>query len=223
MRRLLIVSADYTVLDRLDPGLEAHGHAVTATTTAEHAFELAVAQTFDCLVVDICLAGQGAARLLNNLRGAGRALPALVLGVDAGHSSVAGLPDDADCLAKPFKLAEVAARLRALLRRRPREGTPVLQAGDLRVDGLHRRAFLDGVEIRLTCRECELLQCLLRHKNRAVTRQMIDSEVWKEPGGTLTNIIEVYINALRRKLGGVGRRSLIQTVRGVGYKFQEHT
>jgi DNA-binding response OmpR family regulator len=222
MPRLLIVAADHKVLHSLEHGLHAQGYEVATATTAEGGLVLAMAQFFDCLVLDVCLPSKDGVAILNDLRRAGKTLPALVLTArDTVQDRGLGLGADTDYLAKPFTLAELVARLRALLCHEFAEGETVLEAGDLRMDGAHRRVLLGGVEIPLTPREFDLLEYLLRHKNTPVTRHMLGSHVWNEPEGTLTNVIEVYINALRRKLGQVGRRSLIQTVRGVGYKLQD--
>jgi DNA-binding response OmpR family regulator len=222
MARLLIVAADHKVLSSLERTLQAQGHEVVAATTGEGAFVVAMAQPFDCLVLDVCLHGKVTVEVVRELRRAGQTLPALILTAgDTVEDRVVGCGADTDCLAKPFTLAELVARVRALLSRDRAGRETVLEAGDLSMDGAHRRVLLGGVEIALTRREFDLLEYLLRHKNTPVTRHMLGSHVWREPEATLTNVIDVYINALRRKLGRVGRRSLIQTVRGVGYELQD--
>jgi DNA-binding response OmpR family regulator len=133
-----------------------------------------------------------------------------VTGLDAGAD---------DYLVKPFAFAELLARLRALLRRGPPERETVLRAGDLEMDLLARRVARAGSEVPLTQREFEVLEYLLRHRGCVVTREMLGRDIWKEPGFALTNVIEVYINLLRRKLDQPGRPPLIQTLRGVGYRL----
>jgi DNA-binding response OmpR family regulator len=223
MPRLLIAAADHRFVHILERGLHAQGYEVAVATTGDGAFVLALAQPFDGLILDVCLPDKAGVEVFRNLRRAGKRLPALILSArEAVQGAGLGVgADDADYLAKPFAFADLLARLRALLSREFSKRETVLEAGDLRLDGVHRRVLLRGVEIPLTRREFDLLECLLRNKNTTVTRQMLGSHVWKEPEGTLTNVIEVYINALRRKLGRVGRRSLIQTVRGVGYRLQD--
>ena len=113
------------------------------------------------------------------------------------------------------------ARLRALLRRGRAERETVLRAGDLEVDLLQRRATRAGEEVPLTQREFEVLAYLVRHHNAVVTRDMLGRDVWKEPDHALTNVIDVYITLLRRKLERPGRPALIHTIRGVGYTLRE--
>ena len=143
---------------------------------------------------------------------------------DAVEDRVAGLDGGADdYLVKPFAFAELLARLRALLRRDVSGRELTLRADDLEIDLLSRRVIRGGVELDLTRREYELLEFLLRHKNETVTRDMIGREVWKENSGSLTNTIDVYINALRRKVEQPEQRQLIHTVRGVGYAVRDGT
>src|SRR5205085_7721414 len=140
--------------------------------------------------------------------------PVLILTArDAIADRVAGLDGGADdYLIKPFAFAELLARLRAILRRDVSGRELFLRADDLEIDLLSRRVVRGGLELDLTRREYELLEFLLRHKNATVTRDMIGREVWKETSGALTNTIDVYINALRRKVEQPGRRQLIHTI-----------
>ena len=122
-------------------------------------------------------------------------------------------------MVKPFAFAELLARLRALLRRGPSERETVLRADDLEMDLVQRRVCRAGEDIALTLREFELLHYLLEHKNTVVTRDMLGRDVWKEPSYALTNVIDVFINLLRRKVERPGKRPLIQTLRGIGYSL----
>jgi len=135
-----------------------------------------------------------------------------VIGLDAGAD---------DYLVKPFAFAELLARLRVLLRRERAGPETVLRAGDLEVDLLNRRACRAGQELALTQREFEVLAYFLRHKNQVVTRDMLGRDVWKEPNYALTNVIDVYINSLRRKVERPGKPPLIHTFRGMGYSLRE--
>jgi DNA-binding response OmpR family regulator len=135
-----------------------------------------------------------------------------VLGLDSGAN---------DYLVKPFAFAELLARLRVLLRREPAERELVLRAGNLEMNLLTRRVSRAGISIDLTGREYELLDYLLRHKNDIVTRDMIALEVWEEPTGAMTRVIDVYINSLRKKVERPGWAPLIHTVRGVGYVVKD--
>src|SRR5262249_52594069 len=137
---------------------------------------------------------------------------------DAVDDRVQGLDAGAeDYLTKPFAFAELLARVRALVRRGPAPRETVLKAGDLEVDLLERRVNRAGEEIALRGREFEVLAYLMRHHGQVVTRDMLGRDVWKEPLHDLTNVIDVTMTLLRRKLDRADRPALIHTVRGVGY------
>jgi DNA-binding response OmpR family regulator len=141
---------------------------------------------------------------------------------DAVEDRVLGLDSGADdYLVKPFAFAELLARVRALLRRGRPDGETVLRAGDLELDLLRRRAARGGEAVELTQREFEVLEYLVRHKNEPVTREMLGRDVWRDPGYALTNVVEVYVNLLRKKVEVAGRPPRIVTLRGVGYSLRE--
>jgi DNA-binding response OmpR family regulator len=217
------VEDERKVLRSLQRGLQAEGYEVVTAATGEEGYPLATTQPFDCLVLDLLLPGRDGLQVLADLRRAGNTLPVLILTArDAVEDRVAGLDAGAeDYLVKPFAFAELLARLRALLRRGRAERETVLRAGDLEVDLLQRRATRAGEEVPLTQREFEVLVYLLRHKNAVVTREMLGRDVWQEPDHALTNVIDVYITLLRRKLERPGQPLLVHTVRGVGYTLRE--
>ncbi len=141
---------------------------------------------------------------------------------DAIDDRVLGLDSGADdYLVKPFAFAELLARIRVLLRRGRTDQETILRAGDLELDLLKRRATHGGAVIDLTHREFEVLAYLVRHKNEPVTREMLGLDVWQEPAYAATNVIEVYVNLLRKKIEVAGRPPRIVTLRGVGYSLQE--
>ena len=222
MPRVLVVEDERKLLRALGRGLTAEGYEVVTATDGDEGCRLALTDPFDCLVLDWMLPGRDGLEVLAELRRARRAVPVLLLTArDAVEDRVAGLDAGADdYLVKPFAFAELLARLRVLLRGRGERET-VLRAGNLEVDLLARRALRAGEEVLLTVREFDVLAYLLRHKNAAVTRDMLGREVWKEPDHALTNVIEVYINNLRRKLERPGRPALIRTLRGVGYSLRD--
>ena len=222
MPRVLVIEDDMKIRRSLDEGLKAAGYQVVTAATGEEGQRLAEGQPFDCLVLDLSLPGRDGLDVLAGLRRAGDAVPVLILTArDTVEDRVLGLDSGADdYLVKPFAVAELLARLRALLRRGRGGEDTVLRAGDLEVDLLHRRVVRGGAGIGLTHREFDVLAYLLRHKNATVTRDMLGRDVWQEPDHTLTNVIDVYINQLRRKLDRPGQPSLIQTVRGVGYRLE---
>src|SRR5947207_8768789 len=160
------------------------------------------------------LPGRDGLEVLAELRRAGNAVPVLMLTArDAVEDRVAGLDGGADdYLVKPFAFAELLARLRVLLRRGRPAAETVLRVADLEVDLLARRVSRGGVEVALAHREFDLLAYLMRHRGATVTREMLGRDVWKEPCVGLTNVVDVYVNLLRRKLEG-GRPPLIHTVR----------
>jgi DNA-binding response OmpR family regulator len=202
--------------------LRAEGYDVTTAATGEDGYLLATEKCFDCLVLDRMLPGRDGLQVLADLRRAGNRTPVLVLTArDAVEDRVAGLDGGADdYLVKPFALAELLARLRVLLRRE-RVAETVLRAGDLEVDLVRRRVTRGGAEVGLTQREFELLEYMLRHKNATVTRDMLGRDVWREPGHALTNVIDVFVTLLRRKVERPGWPPLIHTVRGLGYSLRE--
>jgi DNA-binding response OmpR family regulator len=223
MPRLLVIEDERKVLRGLERGLRAEGYDVATASNGVTGLEMAMNQSFDCLLLDLLLPGRGGMQILSELRRAGRTLPVLVLtACDGVEDRVTGLDAGADdYLVKPFAFAELLARLRVLLRRGRPEAASVLQADDLAVDLLKRRVTRGATEVSLTQREFELLEYLLRHKSSIVTREMLGRDVWKEPSYALTNVIDVYINLLRRKIEVAGAKPLIHTVRGLGYTLRE--
>lgn len=222
--RVLIVEDQKRLLASLRRGLEEEGYEVLAASTGEEGFYLATTRSPDVLVLDLMLPKLDGFAVLHDLRGHGFSKPVLVLtSRDAVEDRVRGLDSGADdYLVKPFAFAELLARLRALLRRNLAERELVLRADNLELDLIARRVVRGGVELELSKREFELLEYLLRHKNATVTREMLGRDVWKEPDGVLTNVIDVYVNALRKKVEQPAWRQLIHTVRGVGYALRDH-
>jgi two-component system, OmpR family, copper resistance phosphate regulon response regulator CusR len=223
MARLLIIEDQLKHLESLRLGLEAEGYEVVAASTGPEGFAAATAGGLDAVVLDLMLPGRHGLDVLRDLRAGGFAKPILILtALDAIEERVQGLDSGAnDYLVKPFAFAELLARLRALLRRDFADRELSLRADDLEMDLLARRVARHGSPIDLTGREFELLEYLLRHKNEVVTRDMIARDVWKETTGSMTRVIDVYINALRKKIEQPGRRPLIHTERGVGYALRD--
>jgi DNA-binding response OmpR family regulator len=223
MARVLIIEDQKKLLQSLRRGLEEEGYDVDAATTGEEGYYLATTGSPDAVILDLMLPKRDGLKVLSDLRSQGFARPVLILTArDGVEDRVAGLDGGADdYLVKPFAFAELLARLRALMRRDVSGRELVLRADDLEIDLLGRRVIRGGVELDLTRREYELLAFLVRHKNVTVTRDMISREVWREASGALTNTIDVYINALRKKVEQPGKRQLIYTIRGVGYAVRD--
>jgi two-component system, OmpR family, copper resistance phosphate regulon response regulator CusR len=225
MPRVLVVEDQKRLLASLRRGLEEEGLEVETAPSGEDGYYQATTRPPDVLVLDIMLPGRDGFQVLADLRAGGFSRPVLLLtSRDAVEDRVRGLNAGADdYLVKPFAFAELVARLRALLRRKLADRELILRADNLEVDLLARRAVRGGVELDLTGREFDLLAFLLRHKDETVTRDMLAREVWKEPDGVLSNVIEVSVNALRRKVERPGERHLVHTVRGVGYALRDQT
>lgn len=222
MARVLVVEDERKVRQGLEQGLLSAGYAVTTAATGTEGLRLALASPCDCLVLDWMLPGQDGIEVLRSLRNAGRAVPVLLLTArDAVADRVLGLESGADdYLIKPFALAELLARVKALLRRGQPDREAVLHVAGLEIDLIGRRVRRNGADISLTHREFEVLEYLARHKDQTVSREMLGRDVWKDPNYALTNVVEVYINLLRKKLDPVPGQSVIATVRGAGYRLK---
>jgi len=223
--RVLVIEDQKKLLSSLKNGLKQEGYEIITATTGEEGYYAATTQQVDALVLDLMLPGRDGLQVLRDLRSMGFTRPVLILTArDSVEDRVIGLDSGADdYLVKPFAFAELLARLRVLLRREVTGREFVLRAGDLEMDLVARCVVRDGEEIELSVREFELLTYLLRHANAVVTRDMLSRDVWKEPHGVLTNVIDVYIRMLRKKLERPGARQLIHTVRGVGYVLRDAT
>jgi two-component system response regulator MprA len=219
---LLVVEDEPRLLRDLTRGLQAEGYAVLAAPGAAAARRLLGREAPAAAVLDRMLPDGDGLNLLRDLRAALPGLPVIVVTArDAVPDRVAGLDAGADdYLVKPFAFAELLARLRALLRRSDGTRQTALRAGDLELDLLHRRAVLRGDAIELTQRQCELLEHLVRHAGRPVARDELLRDVWHEPPGSATNVVEVSVNHLRRKFHRRGWPALIETVRGEGYMLR---
>jgi two-component system, OmpR family, copper resistance phosphate regulon response regulator CusR len=224
MARVLVVEDQQTLLQNLARGLEGEGHDVVAACTGEEAGVHASSGPFDVIVLDLMLPGKSGLDVLRELRAGGSGTPVLILTArDSIDDRVLGLDSGADdYLVKPFAFAELLARLRVLLRRGSSGRETVLRAADLEMDLVSRRVTRRGKVAELTTREFELLEYLLRHKDEPVTRDRLSRDVWKEATGATTNVIDVYINGLRKKVEQSGSTPLIHTVRGVGYVLRDH-
>lgn len=224
MSQVLIIEDRKRLLNSLQRGLREEGYDVATAPTGEEGYYIATTGSPDVVILDLMLPGRNGYEVLRDLRAHGFSEPVLILtSRDAVEDRVKGLDLGADdYLVKPFAFAELLARLRALLRRHCRDREFILCADNLELDLIHRCAMRNGISIELSNRELELLEYLLRHKNSSVTRDMLTRDVWKEAEGALTNVIEVYINALRKKIELPGERPLIHTIRGIGYSLKDH-
>lgn len=223
MARLLVVEDEATLLHSLTRGLEEEGHQVVPVTTGTDGLRLALSGPVDAVILDLMLPDGDGLNVVASLRGQGFTKPILIVTArDAVDDRIVGLDTGADdYLVKPFVFNELLARLRALLRRDVAGREPVLRVGDLELNCLTRSVARTGVPVELTHRQFELLEYLMRHMNETVTREMIARDVWKETTATWTNVIEVHINQLRKRIERPDAPQLLQTIRGQGYLLGE--
>jgi two-component system response regulator QseB len=215
--RVLIVEDDALLGAGVQAGLRQEAWAADWVRDAESAGHALRSEHFDALVLDIGLPGRDGLSLLRELRGEGRPVPVLLLTARDGlEDRVSGLDSGADdYLVKPFDLPELAARLRALVRRCRGQSSALLQAGDLTLDLARREATLAGCPLGLSPKELALLEVLAAHPDRIVSRAQLYSTAYGWLGDIESNALEVHVYNLRRKLG----KDRILTVRGLGYRL----
>jgi two-component system, OmpR family, response regulator len=221
--RVLIVEDDELLATSLSRGLSAEGYAVEIAGDGIDGLHRASEFDYDAMILDVLLPGLNGVRVCTQLRAEGRDLPVLMLTARDGTADhVAGLDAGADdYLAKPFKYPVLLARLRALLRRGPARLPPVLAHGPLRLDPARHLCVRNGSPLDLTPREFAVLRYLLAHREAAVTKQELLDHVWGDNDAADHNVVQVYVSSLRRKIDTEGEPSLIETVRGVGYRMRE--
>lgn len=222
MARILVVEDEDKLRAALAKGLTEEGFEVVTAASGDAGLEQAVGAAFDCLILDLMLPGRDGLEIVRAVRDRGLATPALILTArGAVEDRVRGLDSGADdYLAKPFAWRELVARLRACLRRAGAADGADLRAGPLALDVTRRLLTLGDSQASLTIRECDLLEYLMRHAGQDVSRDALARDVWQEPLSELTNVIEVYIRYLRKKLAKLESSVLIRTVRGVGYRLE---
>lgn len=219
--RILIVEDDAALSSFVRKGLEAEHYAVDATTDGERGRAMALEFDYDLLVLDLNLPGVDGISLLKSLRQRKPSVPVMILTARSRvEDRVLCLDTGADdYLIKPFSFLELSARARALLRRSHLPSESVLTVRDLRLDRVERRVERSGRRIELTTKEFALLEYLMRNAGRRLTRAMIIEHVWNLTFDSTTNVVDVYINYLRRKVDDGFTPPLIHTVRGVGYQL----
>ena len=218
---LLIVEDEVKLRNNVCRGLGEENFTVCGVCDAEAAEQALATNDFDAIVLDLRLPGRDGITWLREIRAAGNTTPVLILTARGSVAErVMGLECGADdYLVKPFAFAELLARIRALVRRRFSSAQPLLKVADLEFDTVTRRVRRAGQEINLSPKETLLLELLMRNAGQTVTRAMITEVVWGPAYNDLSNLIEVFVNRLRRKIehGGI---SLITTLRGIGYSMR---
>lgn len=217
--RILLVEDDPTLAQYVSKGLREYSYAVDVAADGDEAVYQAAVNPYDAIVLDVMLPRQDGFSVCREIRRRGMTVPVLILTArDSVSDRVAGLDTGADdYLIKPFDFTELLARLRALLRRGPAIKSPVIRIADLELDTHAQRAFRGGRAIHLTTREYSLLEFLSRNADRVVGRADISDHVWDDNYDPASNLIESYINRLRRKIDTSGLAPLIHTRRGAGY------
>ncbi len=219
--RVLVVEDDSRIAGFLEQGLSEAGYAVDVARDGEEGAAYALASVYDVIVLDIMLPKEDGMALLRELRARGVRVPVLVLTArDALDDRVMGLDSGADdYLVKPFAFPELLARLRALLRRPPMQAGAVLRVGDLELDVARREVRRGDRLVDLSPREFSLLEYMMRHPDQVLTRTQIAEHIWNFDFYGTSNVVDVYVGYLRRKIAGGDGRPLIHTVRGVGYRM----
>jgi two-component system, OmpR family, copper resistance phosphate regulon response regulator CusR len=215
--RILIAEDEARIASFLDKGLRANGFTTLVVDNGRHAAEMARDGYFDLVILDLGLPGLHGLEVLAELRRRGERLPVIILtGRDEVETTVAGFTGGADdYVTKPFRFEELLARIRVRLRSDSAPETTLLTAGDVTLDLRTRRVSVGGRTVELTPREFALAETFLRHPDQVLSRQQLLSHVWGYDFDPESNVVDVYVRYLRRKLG----EGVIETVRGMGYRL----
>ncbi len=215
MNRILIAEDEERLTAFLEKGLRANGFATTSVGDGPSALALARDDDFDLLILDLGLPGLDGMAVLRTMRAQGRRMPVVILSArDDVADKVDGLERGADdYVTKPFRFEELLARVRVRLRDEGTAEQTVLRAGEVALDLRTRRADVDGRTVELSAREFTMLEVFLRHAGQVLSREQLLSHVWGYDYDPGSNVVDVYVGYLRRKLG----RERIATVRGMGY------
>ena len=217
MTRILIAEDEFQIASFLEKGLAANGFSTSIAVDGVTAAAAARDGDFDLMILDLGLPGRDGLDVLAEIRRRGEHLPVIVLTArDAVPDRVAGLESGADdYVTKPFSFEELLARVRARLRDDRNEEATILRAGGVSLDLRTRRADVDGRSVELTAREFALAETFMRHAGQVLSREQLLSHVWGYDFDPGSNVVEVYVRYLRRKMGN----DRIKTVRGMGYRF----
>jgi two-component system, OmpR family, response regulator len=215
--RVLVAEDESSIARQLAAALAAAGYAVDAASDGARADYLAATERYDAVILDLGLPKVDGLTLLRRWREAGNAVPVLVLTARGSwHEKVQGIDNGADdYVSKPFRVEEVLARLRALIRRASGQLTPELRCGGVALDPRAAKVTLDGAPVKLTSHEFRVLSYLMHHRDRVVSQGELTEHIYAQRADRDSNTVEVFIARLRRKLGA----SIIETVRGLGYRM----
>jgi two-component system copper resistance phosphate regulon response regulator CusR len=217
VNRILIAEDEQRLASFLEKGLRANGYATTVVSDGGAASLMARDEDFDLMILDIGLPGKDGFTVLREVRAASQRLPVVILTArDELEDKVTGLEEGGDdYVTKPFRFEELLARIGARLRDDRREASPVIRAGKLALDPRTRRVVAGGRDIELSAREYSMLEVLMRHPGQVMSREQLLAHVWGYDFDPGSNVVDVYIGYLRRKLGA----GSIETVRGAGYRL----
>jgi two-component system, OmpR family, copper resistance phosphate regulon response regulator CusR len=218
MTHILIAEDEQRIASFIEKGLSANGFAVTTVTNGQSAYDYAATGEFDLMVLDIGLPELDGFEVLRRLRSEGHRVPVIVLTARTSvHDTVAGLEGGADdYMAKPFRFEELLARVRLRLTPTHTSGDSVLSCGGLQLDLRTRRALVGGRTVDLFAREFALAETFLRHAGQVLSREQLLSQVWGYDYDPGSNVVDVYVRYLRRKLGA----DRFATLRGMGYRLE---
>ena len=221
--RILLAEDEPKVAEHVRQGLAAEGHAVDVATDGDEALWLALELPYDVLLLDVMMPGKDGFSVVRHLRRKNVATPVVFLTArDEVEDKVRGLDSGGDdYLTKPFSIAELLARLRAVTRRQRPQATTVIRVADLELDLVTHQARRNQEQIALTRREFSLLEFLMSASPRPVSKTAIVQHVWDQHFDSDTNVVNVYVKMLRRKIDRPGWPPLIHTVRGVGFLLRE--
>jgi DNA-binding response OmpR family regulator len=220
--RLLIVEDNRRLSDSLRLNLQDDGYAVDVAYDGPDGEEMGLTPIYDVIILDIMLPGKNGFEVCRALRNQRVRTPILMLTArDALTDRVSGLDSGADdYLVKPFEVDELRARLRALLRRESGDKSGILQVADLVLNPATHAVSRAGVAVELTAKEFALLEYLMRHPNRVITREMAEEHLWSYDQMVASNVVDVYIRRLRRKIDDPHELKLLETLRGAGYRLR---
>ena len=217
---MLLVEDEHRLSNVIKKGLEEDGFAVDAAYDGEEGRYMAENEDYDLIILDVMLPKIDGVEICRQLRSKSNKTPILMLTARSTlEDKVAGLDSGADdYLTKPFAFLELRSRIQALLRRSRQEATPAIKLSDLELDPIKHKVTRAGKPIELTPKEFAVLEFLLRHKDEVVTRTMITEHVWDYNFEGMSNVVDVFMAALRRKIDKAAVTKLIHTIHGVGYK-----
>lgn len=221
--RVLIIEDEIKIATFMKNGLKQERYEVDLETNGRDGLEIAMNTQYDLILLDVMLPGMNGIDILKELRANNYNVPIILISaLDSTEDRVNGLDYGADdYISKPFSFDELAARIRAILRRTQKHKSTKLHAGEVTLDTVTHLAYRDNKEIELTTKEYSLLMYLMLHKNKVLTRNSITQNVWREDLDKDSNVIDVYVKKLRSKIEKKGTRPTIQSIRTVGYRLRD--